>query len=336
MDLSPDRRLMQISGHVMLARCLGIAAELGIADHLHLGPAAAAGVAAKSGSHPGALYRMLRYLAANGIFAEDDHGNFSNNDVSALLRDGVPGGMRDWLRSSWQDVSWDTYKQLPHTIATGDPAFPKAFGETFFGYLARRPDMSARFDAAMARQSAPENASIAAAYPFDRAAVVVDVGGGRGGFMAALLTRHQHLRGILFDQAHVLAQPNHVREAGLTSRCDFAAGDFFAEVAPGGDVYVLKRILHDWNDDDATRILRACAAAAGARGRIIVADAVLKPGGAPDPNKALDMSMLALLNGRERTAGEFETLFAEAGLEMIAIHPTAAPSTLSLVEARRT
>jgi hypothetical protein len=277
---------------------------------------------------------MLRYLAANGVFTEDDQGVFATNDVSTLLRRGVPGSMHAWLRTAWQDRTWDTYRKLPETIRTGVPAFELAHGEAFFDYLAARPEVSALFDAAMARQSAPENDAVVRSYPFDRAKVVVDVGGGRGGLMATLLTVFPNLRGILFDQAHVLEQPNQVREAGLGDRCAFVTGDFFSEVPRGGDVYLLKRILHDWNDDDAARILKACARAAGPTAKIVAVDAVLKPGGAPDPNKALDMGMLALLKGRERTAAEFETLFAAAGLDVARIIPAPLPTTLSLVDGR--
>lgn len=326
----PDLTLMMISGHVLLARCIGIAAEIGVAEQLAAGARTANEVAGDVNAS--ALYRMLRYLAANGIFVEDDRGRFSNNAVSELLRPGVPGSMHAWLRTAWQDRTWDTYRKLPETIRTGVPAFELAHGEAFFDYLAARPEVSALFDTAMARQSAPENDAVVRSYPFDRIKTVVDVGGGRGGLMTALLTVNPQLRGILFDQAHVLAQPNHVRDAGLVARCEFVAGDFFKEIPSGGDVYLLKRILHDWNDDDAARILRACARAAGPTGKVVAADAVLKPGGAPDPNKALDMGMLALLKGRERTAAEFETLFAAAGLKLVAIHPTPPPSSLSLVE----
>ncbi|MBM3513289.1 MAG: SAM-dependent methyltransferase [Alphaproteobacteria bacterium] len=332
MTPSPAQTLMTISGHVLLARCIGIAAEFGIAEKLADGPKCAPEIAA--GVNANALYRMLRYLAANGVFAEDDAGRFSNNPASALLRPDVPGSMHAWLRTAWQDRTWDTYRKLPETIRTGAPAFELAHGEAFFDYLAARPEVSALFDAAMARQSGPENDAVVKAYPFGEAGVVVDVGGGRGGFMTAILNAHPHLRGILFDQAHVLAQPNQVRDAGLAARCEFVTGDFFTAVPKGGDVYLLKRILHDWSDADAARILKACAAAAGPSGKVVTIDAVLKPGGAPDPNKALDMGMLALLHGRERTAAEFDTVFAAAGLQVARILSTPAPSTLSLVEGR--
>ncbi|MSO97322.1 MAG: SAM-dependent methyltransferase [Rhodospirillaceae bacterium] len=330
--LPPRQQLLRITGHVMLARCLGIAAELGIADLIDPTPLSAPDLAIRTSSHGPSLYRLLRYLAANGIFSEDADGRFRNTETSQLLRSGVAGSMRDSVRQSWQDVTWDTFRNLPHTIKTGEPAFTKAFGADFFDYLAAHPDVGARFDAAMAMQSAPENDSVAAAYPFGDAKTVVDIGGGRGGFMATLLKANSNVCGMLFDQAHVLAQPNHVRDAGLASRCEMVVGNFFERIPSGGDVYVLKRILHDWDDDTAVRILKNCAAAMNSSAKLIAVDAVIKPGNDPDANKALDVGIMALLSGRERTADEFDKIYRAAGLRLTRIIATAAPSTMSLVE----
>lgn len=329
----PHIALLRISSQVMLARSIGIAAELGIADAVDKTPMNAAALASITHSNADALYRLLRYLAANGIFTEDSEGRFGNTPVSACLRSNVPHSMRDGLRQSWQDVMWDTYRNLPHTIATGEPAFAKAFGADFFEYLAAHPEIGAKFDAAMALQSGSENDAVAAAYPF--VATVVDVGGGRGGFMAALLKAYPNIRGVLFDQAQVLTQPNHVKEAGLQERCSFKAGNFFEAVPDGGDIYVLKRILHDWDDATAVKILKNCAAAMTANTKLIAVDAVIKPGNDADPNKGLDVGIMALTRGRERTREDFQRIFAAAGLRLARIIPTAAPSTMSLVEGMR-
>ncbi len=328
----PHIALLRISGSVMLARCIGIAAELGIADLIESAPKTAAEIADNTKTYAPALYRMLRYLASNGIFTEDTQGRFTNTEISTLLRANAPGSMRDSVRQSWQDVMWDTYKALPHTIKTGAPAFNKAFGADFFDYLSAHPETGAKFDAAMAMQSAPENAAVAKAYPFGDSKTVVDVAGGRGGFMSELLKIYPNLRGILFDQHYVLAQPNHVRDAGLTDRCNFVGGSFFEAIPTGGDIYVLKRILHDWDDDTAIAILKTCAKAMSPTAKLVIVDAVIKPGNDPDPNKALDVGMMMLLKGRERTADDFAKLFCAAGLNLTRIIPTAAPSTMSLVE----
>jgi len=329
-EIPPNLALLRITGQVLLTRCVGIAAELGLADVIAENPLSAVDLAFRTRTHAGSLYRMLRYMAASGIFREDPEGKFHNTDISNLLRRGVPGSMRESVRQSWQDVMWDVYKALPHTIATGEPAFTRAFGSDFFDYLSAHPEIGARFDAAMALQSGPENAAVAAAYPF--AGTVVDVGSGRGGFMAAILKAYPDVRGVLFDQAYVLEQPNHARDAGLAARCEFAAGDFFQSVPAGGDIYVLKRILHDWDDETAVNILKNCAAAMSASSRLIAVDAVIKPGNDADPNKALDVGIMALLRGRERTAEDFTKIYAAAGLKLTRFIATAAPSTMSLVE----
>jgi hypothetical protein len=238
--------------------------------------------------------------------------------------------LRDQVRSSWQDVVWDTYRQLAETLRTGDPAFDKAFGMPFFDYLAAHPEMGARFDASMALMSMPENATLAAAYPFS--GTVVDVGGGRGGLLSAILLKHSDVRGVLFDQASVFLDAERLLVAEHLHRCRLCTGDFFASVPIDGDVYVLKRILHDWSDADAVRILRACGAALKGKARILVIDAVLSPGNAPDPNKMLDVGIMALTQGRERTAQEFQRLFAAAGLKLLRIIPPAGPSPMSIVE----
>jgi hypothetical protein len=225
---------------------------------------------------------------------------------------------------------WDSYRRLGETLRTGRTAFDAAFGHSFFEYLARHPEIGARFDASMALMSAPENAALAAAYPFR--GTVVDVGGGRGGLLAAILEAHAGVRGILYDQPSVLRDEQALLVTGHAGRCALVAGDFFESVPGGADLYVLKRILHDWDDADAIRILRACRAAMQPAARILVIDAVLKPGNDPDPNKMLDVGIMALTHGRERTAAEFERLLDAAGLKLARIIPPTPPSSMSIVE----
>jgi hypothetical protein len=274
----------------------------------------------------------MRFLASNGIFREDDTGRFHNTPLSDVLRDDAAGSMRAWVRTAWQDVIWDTYRQLPHTIATGTPAFTKAHGRDFFDYLAANPDVGARFDAVMAKQSGPENAAIAQAYPFGEATSVMDIGGGRGGFLATVMRRHTNIRGALFEQPYVLEGANDAKAADVAGRIEFVAGNFFAAVPTGYGIYTLKRVLHDWPDDTAVKILRSVRAAMGPASRLLVIDAVLKPGNEPDPNKALDIGIMALTPGRERTAADFQRLFDAAGLRLNRILPTPPPSSMSIVE----
>lgn len=329
---SPHAQVLGITGKILPARCIGVAAELGIADQLATGSKTPEQLAKTCSVHAPALYRLLRYLASIGIFQEDADGAFHNTPASETFREGVTGSVRSMVRQSWQDVIWDTYKALPEGLATGTPAYSIAHGEPFFTHLSNNPELGALFDESMALMSGAENAVIANTYPFGDANTVVDVGGGRGGLLAEVLKSNANTKGILFDQAQVLTEPEHLAAAGVLERCDLIDGNFFKSVPQGGDVYMLKRILHDWSDADAIKILKNIAAAMSPDARVAVVDAVIKPGNDPDPNKYLDMGIMTLLEGRERTATEFETLFEAAGLKLLGILPTPAPSTMSIIE----
>ena len=329
---TPQAAILRITGQLLPARCIAIAAELGLADKLAGKPQRAEELAESCGIHAPSLFRMMRFLASIGIFLQEDNGAFRNTPQSDVLREGVPGSIHSLVRQGWQDVVWDTYKVLPEALKTGESAFTLAHGQAFFDHLAAHPDHGAMFDASMALMSGPENAVIAETYPFGEAETIVDIGGGRGGLLAAVLGRHENLKGLLFDQAQVIEAPEALMEAGLQDRCDFLAGDFFETAPSGGDVYILKRILHDWSDEDAVRILTSVRTAMGPNARVAVMDAVLKPGNEADPNKYLDVGIMTLLQGRERTAEEFEQLFTAAGLQLLRILPTPPPSTMSIVE----
>lgn len=329
---NPHAQVLGITGKILPARCIAVAAELGIADHVAEAPKTARDLAALTSTHAPSLYRMLRYLASIGIFREDDDGAFHNTPASETFRDGVPGSVRSMVRQSWQDVIWDTYKALPDSLTSGTPAFTLAHKDPFFTYLANNAEQGALFDESMAMMSAAENSVVASTYPFGDVTTVYDIAGGRGGLLAEVLKTHDHITGVLFDQKQVLAEPEHLAAAGVLDRCELMDGDFFESVPGGGDVYLLKRILHDWSDADAIKILKNVRAAMTAEARVVVVDAVIKSGNDPDPNKYLDMGIMTLLEGRERTAEEFETLFAKAGLKLLRILPTPAPSTMSIVE----
>lgn len=329
MNDTPSAFLNRLGTQVLLSRCIAMIAEAGIADLVADTPRTPEDLARTCNLNADALMRVLRFLAANGVFEAGADGAIRNTPISDLLRRGQ-GSLREQLRASWQDVVWDTYRQLPETLRTGEPAFDKAFGMPFFDYLAAHPEVGARFDASMAAMSMPENATLAAAYPFH--GTVVDVGGGRGGLISAILLEHRDVRGVLFDQAPVLQDAEGLLVARQLDRCRLCPGDFFASVPADGDVYLLKRILHDWSDAEALRILLTCRAALHADARVLVIDAVLRPGNAPDPNKMLDVGIMALTKGRERTAEDFRRLFDAAGLKLLRIIPPTAPSRMSIVE----
>lgn len=328
----PQAAILQITGQVLPARCIGVVAELNVAEHLANEPKTAADLAKKCGAHAPTLYRILRYLASIGIFEERPDGTFVNTPQSDVLRDGVPGSVRMLVRQRWQDVTWDVYRALPEAVAspTGIPAFDLAHGNPFFDFLAENLDLNALFDAAMAMMSGPENDVIAATFPFEGVSRVCDIGGGQGGLLAAILKRHSNIHGVLFDQSQVIAEPAHLNAAGMIDRCDLIAGDFFETAPPDCDVYLLKRILHDWSDADAGRILTSVREAMPGDGRVVIIDALLKPGNEPDPNKFLDLGIMALLRGRERTESEMKDVLNSARFELETVYPPEAPSTLSM------
>ena len=325
--------ILDVIGSVAAARCLHVVADLGIADLVGDRPSTASELAAATGAHGDSLYRVLRMLAAKGIFAEDGQHRFHLTPAASLLRTGAAGGLRDRLSSTWQNVVWTVYGELPHTVMTGEPAFDRAYGMPFFDYLAENPEVNSSFDRAMAQISGPENQAVAAAYDFGAHCLVVDVGGGRGGLLAAVLDRYPTVRGVLFDQPQVVADANLLADRYPAGRCTTAAGDFFRSVPPDGDAYILKRIIHDWDDDTAVDLLCRCRAALHpGRSRILVVEAVIQPGNGADPHKAQDVGMMLLTRGRERTAEEFRSLFARSGLGLQRIIPTQAGSTLSILE----
>lgn len=329
----PAQTVMHMALGYLMSRSLHVATELGVADHLDNGPRALAELATRIGAHGPSLRRLLRALAAQGIFREDSEDRFANTPASDLLRQGV---MRDGVLlcgevagdGSW----WRAAGALRESVLSGRPAFEGEHGTSFFSYVQQRPDCGRWFDRGMANFASAEDPAIAAALPAAGLRHLVDVGGGRGGLLAQLLQRNPALHGTLFDQAQVVADATALSGPEWAGRCSSVAGDFFLAVPKGADAYVLKRILHDWSDEDCVRILRRCREAMDHRSRLFVAEAVLPPGNAAHPGKVMDMLMMIFAGGRERGAAEFEALLRQAGLRLVGIQPTA--STLSLIEAQ--
>ena len=290
----------------LTTRALGLVAELGVAEALREGPRPVADLAAASGADPDTLYRILRALASDGIFAEVEPGVFANTEASeTLLEDGWDAFARlfggPWLQA------------VAALDATGRASFPRVYGEEFWSWLRRHPDERALFDTAMEQgwQRRVERLDSAG---FRGDETVVDVGGGNGTHLRALLARHPEMRGIVFDL------PETVRdEASFPERLEFVEGSFFERVPPG-DVFVLSTILHDWDDDSARRILETIRAAAQPSGRLLLVEAVIEPGNEPAGAKWLDLLMLVISAGRERTEAEWRALLASAGWEPVRFH----------------
>ena len=333
-EAAAAQHVIQLASGHLLASALQVAVQLQIPDRLASGPRSAADLAREAGVREDGLFRVLRALASGGIFEEGAPRTFSLTAAGHTLRSGIPGGMRDmalWITSPFH---FRVYAELMHSVRTGQPAAEKVTGAPVFEHLAKEPELSAVFNNAMTALSQMVIHAALEAYDFSGIRVLVDVAGGHGAVLAAILEKHPEARGILFDLEHVVAgAPPLLRAAGVAERVETRHGDFFASVPPG-DTYVMKHIIHDWDDERAVVILRNIhAAMSDPRGRVILLESVLPPGNAPDFGKVIDLEMMAMPGGRERTAEEFRALFAQAGFELTRVVPTASP--LSVIEARR-
>jgi O-methyltransferase domain len=332
--IPPALALLQQALGFWVSQAICVVARLGIADLLKDGPLATETLAVAAGVHAPSLYRVLRTLASVGIFAEGADGRFDLTPRAAPLRRDAPDSIRPYILLVGEAWYSGPAEHLLHSVQTGRPAFERVHGADFFTFLARDPAAAAVFDAAMTSRSTQENAALAAACDCSGLGTLIDVGGGHGSLLAAILRATPGLRGVLFDRPQVVAEARHQLEAaGLGGRCEMVAGDFFVSVPAGGDAYMLKRVLHDWDDERAGAILRNCHRAMPAHGRLLVIELVLPPGNAPSLGKLFDLLMLVDLGGRERTEADYRTLLAGAGFELTAVTPT--PSLVSVVEGVR-
>ncbi|QFZ24662.1 SAM-dependent methyltransferase [Saccharothrix syringae] len=319
---------MDLAMSYLFPAALRAAAALGVADHLAAGPRPVAELAGAVGADPLNLHRALRLLATRGIFAEDDAGRFALTPAAELLRTDVPSSFRAAVLMLTDQSFWRPAGELDETVRTGTSQFDRLFGVPFFEHFARDPATAAVFHDGMASLSDPENPLVARALDLPPDATVVDVGGGHGGLLLDVLRTHPGVRGVLFDQPHVL-RGHRLGELGADHRWEVVGGDFFT-AAPPGDVVLLKRVLHDWDDEHCLRILRHCRRAVPDSGRVLVVEAVVPPGNDPDPGKVIDLLMMSSFTGRERTRAEFGALFARADLRLTRVLPTG--TRMSVVE----
>jgi hypothetical protein len=314
---------------LLVSRALHVAAELNIADLLVAGPRSPSDLASATSANEDALRRLLRMLASHGVFSEDEDGRFGLTALADVLRSDVAGSIRDAIRMV-DEGYWNTVGHLLDSVMTGRPAFEKVLGFPAFEYRARHPEVNERFARGMANISALENPAIARAYDFSPFKKVIDVGGGKGGFIAEVLKANPNLTGILCDEEHVVADPAYLSAARVADRCEIVGVNFFDAVPFGADVYILKRILHDWDDEPALRILRVCRNAIPAHGRVLGIDAVVPHGNTLHWSKDIDILMMVETGGRERTEEEFRDLYRKGGFTLTRVIPT--ELTLSIVE----
>lgn len=311
-------RLLALVRGYRISQVIYVVTRLGIPDLLADGPRDIDELAHATGSHRPSLHRVLLFLAGVGVLDKVGPRRFALTEVAALLRTGVPGSLRPTVLLLLDESHWQPWGHLLHTVWTGETAFHHAHGAGLFDYLAGHPEVASVFNAAMSGNSPAHARLIAAAYDFSRMSLVVDVGGGHGRLLATILERYPRLRGILFDQPHVIEGARQILDAaGVVDRCELVGGSFFDAVPAGGDAYILRGIIPGFEDDQAVAILTNCRRAMAAGARLLLVERYV----ATDPHEALpvlysDLEMLVNAGGRERTTDEYATLLARGGFRL--------------------
>jgi hypothetical protein len=314
-----------------VSQAIFVAAKLDVAEHLTAGPVPVDRLARKTGADPDALYRLLRALASVGVFTETAPRRFGNTPMSECLRPGVPNSQHAGALMV-SDLCYPSFGELRSCVETGRPGFDRIFGAPVFDHLAEHPEQGRGFDQAMTSIHGAETPAMLEAYDFAGLQTIVDVGGGNGSTLIEVLASAPRARGIVFDLPGVVARAaSTIRAAGLDGRCRGEAGSFFESVPQGADAYILRHIIHDWDDAKSIEILRRCREAMAPAGKVLVVESVIPPGDEPHPGKWLDLIMLAVPGGRERTRSEYEALMAAAGLKLERVVATRSP--VSVLEA---
>jgi hypothetical protein len=329
----PEQVIMQMATGKWVSKALSLVAELAIPDRLVNGPRSAGDLAAETDRNPDALYRLLRAASAVGVLAELPGKRFENNGLSDLLRSGVPGSLRGMVRWLGEDAAWQAWGGLDYSVKTARPAFDHVHGAQVFDHFQKHPEAGKIFNDAMVSFTTVEGPAVASGYDFSPFKKIVDVGGGHGALLASIAHVHPGVRGIVFDRPEVVAgAPPLLASLGLAARIDIAGGDFLSAVPQGADAYIMKHIIHDWDDDHAKTILSHCRRAMAPDGKVLIVEIVVSDRPEAAFSKMLDLEMLVMTTGgRERTEPEFGELLQAAGLRMTRIVPT--QSSVAVVEA---
>ena len=331
-SLPPHVQIIQMGTAYWVSQFVCTAANMRLADHLADGPRSASELTAVTGANPRALHRFMRTLASLGLLTQDTGDRFALTPLGAALKSDAPGAARATVLSMGGRSIPERLCRVPVPVETGKTAMEKVCGMPLFDYLAQHPEEAAQFSEAMVGIHGGEPPAVAAAYDFSRFATIVDVGGATGNMLGHILKRHARPRGILFDRPHVVTDaPALLRAHGVEGRVSIEHGNFFDGVPEGGDAYILSHIIHDWNEDQCLTILGNCRKAMKPGARLLIVEFVLPEGDTPHFGKVVDMVMLTIPGGEERTSAEYGTLLAAAGLKMKRVFPTA--SDVSIVEA---
>ncbi len=328
----PHVQLIMMAAGSWVAATVCTAARLGVADRLADGPKSAAEIAGPLGAHAPTLHRLLRSLAGLGVVTERGGGRFALTPLGEAMRSDAPGAARSTLRTFGDPAFWRSWEEMEYSVKTGKPGFDKVWGMPIFDYFAAHPELASLFSETMVGFHGQEPPEVAAAYDFSKCGTVVDVGGATGNMLAAILSRHMGVRGVLFDRAHVVGDaPALLAAHGVADRVSIVPGDFFQSVAEGGDAYVLSHIIHDWTEEQCLTILGNVKRAMKPGAVLLIVETVLPEGDTPHQGKLQDMVMLVLPGGQERTEAEYATLLEKGGFRLARVVPT--NSVVSIVEA---
>jgi hypothetical protein len=332
-EISPDRIAIRLLTGMWAMQAAASAARLGIPDIIGDGAKTPDEVAKAAGTHPGATRRLMRGLASLGVFSREDGERYRVTEVGRFLRSDTPGSLKNMFIGESDTVHWRSWERLDDAVRTGDPRPKAVFGVPAFDYYAQHPDEGAQFGKAMENVSRFAANAVLGAYDFSDARTIMDVGGGNGSMTIAILETTPDARGLVVDLPYIEGPAKErIRAAGLESRARFEPVNFFERVPQGADVHMLKFILHDWNDEECVQILKNCRAAIAPDGRLVAIEMVVPEQIQPDFVHVMDLNMLVMTGGQERTAQEYETLFAKAGFRLSRVVPTASP--FSVIEAR--
>jgi hypothetical protein len=332
-DLSkpPAMAMFDLSTAHWQSCCIYVAARLGIADILAKGPRSATFIAKATGSNESAIFRLLRALASIQIFRENEAHEFEMTELGSTLTSEEDGSMLAWVLTMLGErfIPWG---QLEYSIQTGEPSFKHIYGIPVWEYYNTYPDKGTNYIRAIEQHTRPVIRNTLAAYDFSQFPVIADIGGGNGSLLFSILDKVTGSRGILFDQAKVVTAAEQLPEwPKLANRCTIIAGDFFETIRIVADCFILKNILHDWNDDKALHILRSCSQAMKKNNKLLLMEAVIPEGNEAHPGKFMDINMLVVQGGRERTEEEFKQMSSAAGLQYLRTIHTGSPEC-SIIE----
>src|SRR5687767_9121657 len=332
-ELPPQAVMMQMVMGFITSQAVSVAAKLYIADHLKNGAKTVEELAEATGTHAPSLYRLMRALTSAGVFSKDAENRFSNTALGEVLRSDHPESIRGAAHMICDREHWNAHGNMLQSVKSGETAFDYTFGKPIFPYLAENPEPAEIFDNAMTSFSTAIAKAVTATYDFSEAGTIADIGGGHGLLLSTVLASNPQAKGVLFDQPYVVEAASEVLEnAGVSERVERVGGDFFSEIPVKADIYLMKFIIHDWNDEQSLTILKNLAKSAEPGARLLLVETVVEEDDSiPSISKVMDLNMLAMTGGKERTPSEYAELFEQTGFKLTNVILT--PSPLQIVEA---